>query len=99
MKFAKKCLQFILKLQERLILFSATANTKFSYQTKFAPKYQKSLRILHFPFQDGQNRSHAMKETVNGKQSKNADPTYPLLLPLYPNCLGDRHGIDNQAKR
>ena len=39
----KKCLQFILKLQERLFLFSATANMKFSSQTKFAPKNMESL--------------------------------------------------------
>ena len=64
---------------------------------KFAPKYRKSLRILHFPFQDGQNRSHAMKETVNAKKPKNADPTE--LPPAYPKCFGDRHGINDQAKR
>ena len=48
-------------------------------------------------FQDGHNRSHAMKENVNGKQLENADPTYPLLPS--PKCFGDRHGINSRAKR
>ena len=38
-----------------------------------------------------------MKEEI--ANAKNADPTYPLLLPPHPNCFGDRHGIDNEAKR
>ena len=99
MKFAKKMSSIYSQVTRKINPFSAARKDEIFKNILLQHFHRIRMKVFANSslFQDGHNRSHAMKENVNGKQLENADPTYPLLPS--PKCFGDRHGINSRAKR